>query len=80
MVLQVLKAMCQMSPQIFKDHLRDFYPYITRLVCCEQVNTDVMEFHKLYLHKSIRKRKKKDNYTNHLSFEGIDEILRQIFA
>ncbi|KAL1532818.1 brefeldin A-inhibited guanine nucleotide-exchange protein 5-like isoform X1 [Salvia divinorum] len=36
-IAKVVKAMCVMNPQIFKDHLRDFYPYITKLVCCEQM-------------------------------------------
>lgn len=36
---QVVKGMCEMNPHIFKDHLRDFYPYITKLVCSEQVSS-----------------------------------------
>ncbi|KAL8557742.1 hypothetical protein ACS0TY_005012 [Phlomoides rotata] len=37
-IVKVLKGMCQMNPQIFKDHLRDFYPSITKLVCSEQMD------------------------------------------
>ncbi|KAH6769452.1 HOPM interactor 7 [Perilla frutescens var. frutescens] len=37
-IVKVLKGMSQMKPQIFKDHLRDFYPCITKLVCCEQMD------------------------------------------
>ncbi|XP_042038704.1 brefeldin A-inhibited guanine nucleotide-exchange protein 5-like isoform X1 [Salvia splendens] len=36
-IVKVVKGMCEMNPQIFKDHLRDFYPYITKLVCSEQM-------------------------------------------
>ncbi|XP_042002485.1 brefeldin A-inhibited guanine nucleotide-exchange protein 5-like isoform X2 [Salvia splendens] len=37
-IVKVLKGMCEMNPQIFKDHLRDLYPYITKLVCSEQMD------------------------------------------
>ncbi|KAL1552145.1 brefeldin A-inhibited guanine nucleotide-exchange protein 5-like isoform X1 [Salvia divinorum] len=37
-IVKVVKGMCEMNPQIFKDHLRDFYPYITKLVCSEQMD------------------------------------------
>ncbi|XP_047971675.1 LOW QUALITY PROTEIN: brefeldin A-inhibited guanine nucleotide-exchange protein 5-like [Salvia hispanica] len=37
-IVKVMKGMCEMNPQIFKDHLRDFYPYITKLVCSEQMD------------------------------------------
>ncbi|XP_057802169.1 brefeldin A-inhibited guanine nucleotide-exchange protein 5-like isoform X2 [Salvia miltiorrhiza] len=37
-IVKVVKGMCQMNPQIFKDHLRDFYPYITKLICSEQMD------------------------------------------
>lgn len=33
----MLKGMCFMNNQIFRRHLREFYPLITKLVCCEQV-------------------------------------------
>ncbi|XP_042036168.1 brefeldin A-inhibited guanine nucleotide-exchange protein 5-like isoform X2 [Salvia splendens] len=36
-IAKVVKAMTVMNPQMFKDHLRDFYPYITKLVCSEQM-------------------------------------------
>lgn len=36
-VVKVLKGMCNMEPKIFKNHLRDFYPLITKLVCCDQM-------------------------------------------
>lgn len=35
--LQVLKGMCIMDSDIFKRHLREFYPLITKLICCDQV-------------------------------------------
>ncbi|KAL3654009.1 Brefeldin A-inhibited guanine nucleotide-exchange protein 5 [Castilleja foliolosa] len=37
-IVKVLKGMCQMNPQIFRNHLRDFYPSITKLVCCDQMD------------------------------------------
>ncbi|KAL6516751.1 Brefeldin A-inhibited guanine nucleotide-exchange protein 5 [Orobanche hederae] len=37
-IVKVLKGMCQMNPQIFRNHLRDFYPSITRLICCDQMD------------------------------------------
>lgn len=36
-ISQVLKGMCFMNSKIFKSHLREFYPLITKLVCCDQV-------------------------------------------
>ncbi|KAJ0623328.1 hypothetical protein HanIR_Chr01g0030631 [Helianthus annuus] len=36
-VVKVLKSMSSMDNQIFRRHLRSFYPLITKLVCCEQV-------------------------------------------
>ncbi|PIN05244.1 Guanine nucleotide exchange factor [Handroanthus impetiginosus] len=36
-IVKVLKGMCQMNPQIFRNHLRDFYPSITKLICCDQM-------------------------------------------
>ncbi|GMY35231.1 brefeldin A-inhibited guanine nucleotide-exchange protein 5 [Fagus crenata] len=35
---QVLKSMCFMNNQIFRRHLRDFYPLLTKLVCCDQMD------------------------------------------
>ncbi|XP_073128744.1 brefeldin A-inhibited guanine nucleotide-exchange protein 5 [Henckelia pumila] len=37
-VVKVLNGMCNMEPKIFKNHLRDFYPLITKLVCCDQMD------------------------------------------
>ncbi|XP_020597814.1 brefeldin A-inhibited guanine nucleotide-exchange protein 5 isoform X2 [Phalaenopsis equestris] len=37
-VVKVLKGMCLMDNQIFKRHLREFYPLITKLVCCDQMD------------------------------------------
>ncbi|KAL2227840.1 UNVERIFIED_CONTAM: Brefeldin A-inhibited guanine nucleotide-exchange protein 5 [Sesamum indicum] len=34
---KVLKSMCQMNPRIFKNHLKELYPPITKLVCCDQM-------------------------------------------
>ncbi|KAI3470391.1 hypothetical protein Pfo_027054 [Paulownia fortunei] len=36
-IVKVLKGMCQMNARIFKNHFRDFYPLITKLVCCDQM-------------------------------------------
>ncbi|KAL9165509.1 hypothetical protein ABFS82_06G175400 [Erythranthe guttata] len=36
-IVKVLKSMCQMNAQIFRNHFRDFYPLITKLVCCDQM-------------------------------------------
>lgn len=37
-IVKVLKGMCRMESQIFRKHLRDFYPLITKLVCCDQMD------------------------------------------
>ncbi|CAA2998750.1 brefeldin A-inhibited guanine nucleotide-exchange 5 [Olea europaea subsp. europaea] len=37
-IVKVLKGMCDMNSQIFQNHLRDFYPFITKLVCCDQMD------------------------------------------
>ncbi|KAK1413426.1 hypothetical protein QVD17_35199 [Tagetes erecta] len=37
-VVKVLKGMCSMDNQVFRRHLRSFYPLITKLVCCEQMD------------------------------------------
>ncbi|KAK1263102.1 Brefeldin A-inhibited guanine nucleotide-exchange protein 5 [Acorus gramineus] len=37
-IVKVLKGMCLMNNQIFRKHLRDFYPLITKLVCCDQMD------------------------------------------
>ncbi|XP_020551182.1 brefeldin A-inhibited guanine nucleotide-exchange protein 5 isoform X2 [Sesamum indicum] len=36
-IVKVLKGMCQMNARIFRNHLRNFYPLITKLVCCDQM-------------------------------------------
>ncbi|KAJ3670258.1 hypothetical protein LUZ60_010582 [Juncus effusus] len=36
-IVMVLKGMSRMEPDIFKRHLRDFYPLITKLICCDQM-------------------------------------------
>ncbi|CAA0821230.1 HOPM interactor 7 [Striga hermonthica] len=36
-IVTVLKGMCQMNARIFRSHFRDFYPLITKLVCCDQM-------------------------------------------
>ncbi|KAG6492868.1 hypothetical protein ZIOFF_047836 [Zingiber officinale] len=37
-IVKVLKGMCSMNNLIFRRHLREFYPLITKLVCCDQAN------------------------------------------
>lgn len=37
-VVKVLKGMCAMNGKIFKSHLKEFYPLITKLVCCDQMD------------------------------------------
>ncbi|KAF3783782.1 Brefeldin A-inhibited guanine nucleotide-exchange protein 5 [Nymphaea thermarum] len=37
-IVKVLKGMCVMNNQIFRKHLREFYPFITKLVCCDQMD------------------------------------------
>ncbi|KAF2304240.1 hypothetical protein GH714_028804 [Hevea brasiliensis] len=36
-IVKVLKSMCFMNDKIFRRHLRDFYPLLTKLVCCDQM-------------------------------------------
>ncbi|KAF2285092.1 hypothetical protein GH714_037842 [Hevea brasiliensis] len=36
-IVKVLKGMCFMNNKIFRRHLRDFYPLLTKLVCCDQM-------------------------------------------
>ncbi|XP_021597943.1 brefeldin A-inhibited guanine nucleotide-exchange protein 5 isoform X2 [Manihot esculenta] len=36
-IVKVLKGMCSMNNKIFRRHLRDFYPLLTKLVCCDQM-------------------------------------------
>ncbi|XP_058215944.1 brefeldin A-inhibited guanine nucleotide-exchange protein 5 isoform X3 [Rhododendron vialii] len=37
-IVKVLKGMCFMNSQLFRKHLRQFYPSITKLVCCDQMD------------------------------------------
>ncbi|XP_059634656.1 brefeldin A-inhibited guanine nucleotide-exchange protein 5 isoform X2 [Cornus florida] len=37
-IVKVLKGMCLMNNRIFRKHLREFYPLITKLVCSDQMN------------------------------------------
>ncbi|XP_038699983.1 brefeldin A-inhibited guanine nucleotide-exchange protein 5-like isoform X2 [Tripterygium wilfordii] len=37
-IVKVLKGMCFMNHQIFRRHLREFYPLLTKLVCCDQMD------------------------------------------
>ncbi|KAJ7955363.1 Brefeldin A-inhibited guanine nucleotide-exchange protein like [Quillaja saponaria] len=37
-IIKVIKGMCFMNNQIFRRHLREFYPLLTRLVCCDQMD------------------------------------------
>lgn len=37
-IVKVLKGMCYMNNKIFRRHLREFYPLLTKLVCCDQVD------------------------------------------
>ncbi|XP_062187526.1 brefeldin A-inhibited guanine nucleotide-exchange protein 5-like isoform X2 [Phragmites australis] len=37
-IVKVLKGMCIMDAQIFKKHLKEFYPLITKLICCDQMD------------------------------------------
>ncbi|KAJ0966984.1 hypothetical protein J5N97_023901 [Dioscorea zingiberensis] len=36
-IIKVLKGMSVMNSQIFRKHMREFYPLITKLVCCDQM-------------------------------------------
>lgn len=37
-IIKVLNGMCIMDAQIFRKHLREFYPLITKLICCDQMD------------------------------------------
>ncbi|RAL42676.1 hypothetical protein DM860_009183 [Cuscuta australis] len=37
-IVKVLKGMCSMNRRIFRSHLREFYPLITKLICCDQMD------------------------------------------
>ncbi|XP_073391805.1 brefeldin A-inhibited guanine nucleotide-exchange protein 5 isoform X3 [Physcomitrium patens] len=36
--LSVLKALSTMENRVFEKHLPQFYPYLTRLICCDQLD------------------------------------------
>ncbi|GKV00013.1 hypothetical protein SLEP1_g12776 [Rubroshorea leprosula] len=36
-IVRVLEGMCFMNKKIFRQHLREFYPLLTKLVCCDQM-------------------------------------------
>ncbi|KAL0722489.1 hypothetical protein Bca4012_037088 [Brassica carinata] len=38
-IVKVLEGMCFMNNKIFREHMREFYPLLTRLVCCEQASS-----------------------------------------
>ncbi|KAI4344676.1 hypothetical protein L6164_011875 [Bauhinia variegata] len=37
-IIKVLKSMCFMNKKIFRRHLREFYPLLTKLICCDQMD------------------------------------------
>ncbi|XP_074312417.1 brefeldin A-inhibited guanine nucleotide-exchange protein 5 [Silene latifolia] len=37
-IVKVIKGMAAMNSYIFRKHLRDFYPLLTKLVCCDQMD------------------------------------------
>lgn len=37
-IVRVIKGMSSMNTQIFRKHLREFYPLLTKLVCCDQMD------------------------------------------
>ncbi|XVE97802.1 hypothetical protein REPUB_Repub03eG0050400 [Reevesia pubescens] len=37
-IVKVLKGMCFMNNKIFRRHLRELYPLLTKLVCCDQMD------------------------------------------
>lgn len=37
-IIKVLKGMSFMNKKVFRRHLRDFYPLLTKLVCCDQMD------------------------------------------
>ncbi|KAL8153523.1 hypothetical protein V2J09_011283 [Rumex salicifolius] len=36
-IVKVIRGMSSMNNHVFRKHLREFYPFITKLVCCDQV-------------------------------------------
>lgn len=55
-IVKVLRGMCFMNNQIFRTHLREFYPLITKLVCCDQMDVRgaLAELFKVQLHALLR--------------------------
>lgn len=37
-IVKVIQGMCHMESRIFRKHLRSFYPLVTKLVCCDQMD------------------------------------------
>ncbi|KAL2338842.1 hypothetical protein Fmac_013288 [Flemingia macrophylla] len=37
-IIKVLQSMCFMNNKIFRRHLRELYPLLTKLVCCDQMD------------------------------------------
>ncbi|KAK9689979.1 hypothetical protein RND81_09G095800 [Saponaria officinalis] len=37
-IVKVIKGMAAMNSRIFRKHLREFYPLLTKLVCCDQMD------------------------------------------
>lgn len=37
-IVKVLQSMCSLNNKIFRRHLREFYPLLTKLVCCDQMD------------------------------------------
>ncbi|KAI4380307.1 hypothetical protein MLD38_006512 [Melastoma candidum] len=37
-IVKVLKGMSSMNSKIFRRHLREFYPLLTKIVCCDQMD------------------------------------------
>ncbi|KAL4561395.1 hypothetical protein LXL04_033561 [Taraxacum kok-saghyz] len=57
-LVKVIKSMCSMDSEIFRRHLGRFYPLITKLVCCDQMNVRcaladlfTMQLHELCEHR-----------------------------
>ncbi|KAL1806265.1 hypothetical protein ACET3Z_029333 [Daucus carota] len=55
-IVKVLKGMCYMNKQIFRKHLREFYPLVTKLICCDQMDVRgaLADLFKVQLHAMMR--------------------------